>query len=97
MDVEIHVPDRFTGDVAGNLSSSRGRMSGMESEDGIQRIRAHVPLSSMVDYSTQLRSITAGEGSFTMKFAHYEPVPPNVQADIVQRRKAVLEQLHHHA
>jgi elongation factor G len=97
MDVEIHVPDRFTGDVAGNLSGSRGRMSGMESEEGIQRIRAHVPLSSMVDYSTLLRSITAGEGTFTMKFAHYEPVPPNVQADIVQRRKAVLEQLHHHA
>ncbi len=97
MDVEIHVPDRFTGDVAGNLSSARGRMSGMEAEDGIQRIRAHVPLSSMVDYSTQLRSITAGEGSFTMQFAHYEAVPPQVQAEIVQRRKSVLEQLHHHA
>jgi elongation factor G len=97
MEVEIHVPDRFTGDVAGNLSGSRGRMSGMESTDGIQHIKAQVPLSSMLDYSTQLRSITAGEGTFTMKFAHYEPVPPNVQADIVHRRKAVLEQMHHHA
>ncbi|MGE3172968.1 MAG: elongation factor G [Planctomycetota bacterium] len=96
MDVEIHVPDRFTGDVAGNLSSARGRMSGMESEGGIQHIKAQVPLSSMVDYSTQLRSITAGEGTFTMRFAHYEAVPPNVQQDIVQKRKAVLEQEHHH-
>ncbi len=97
MDVVIHVPDRFTGDVAGNLSSARGRMSGMEAENGIHRITAQVPLSSMLDYSTQLRSITAGEGSFTMKFAHYEAVPPSVQAEIVARRKAVLEQLHHHA
>ena len=92
MDVEIHVPERFTGDVAGNLSSSRGRMSGMEIEDGIQTIKAQVPLASMLDYSTQLRSITAGEGTFTMAFAHYEAVPPNVQAEIVAQRKKVVEQ-----
>ncbi|MBK8096469.1 MAG: elongation factor G [Planctomycetes bacterium] len=98
MDVEIHVPDRFTGDVAGNLSGSRGRMSGMESADGVQHIKAQVPLASMLDYSTQLRSITAGEGTFTMKFAHYETVPPNIQAEIIARRKALLEQAHaeHH-
>jgi elongation factor G len=97
MEVEIAVPDRFTGDVAGSLSGMRGRMSGMESQDGIQHVKAMVPLASMLDYSTQLRSITAGEGTFTMKFAHYEQVPGNVQGDIVHRRKAVLEQMHHHA
>ncbi len=95
MDVEIHVPERFTGDVAGNLSSHRGRMSGMEMQHGVQTIRAQCPLAVMLDYSTQLRSMTAGEGTFTMKFAHYEAVPPNLQAEIVQRRKAVVEQ--HHA
>ncbi|MCR9247564.1 MAG: elongation factor G [bacterium] len=94
MDVEIHIPERFTGDVAGNLSSSRGRMSGMEIEDGIQVIKAQVPLASMLDYSTQLRSITAGEGTFTMKFEQYEAVPPNVQAEIVAQRKAIVEQAH---
>lgn len=94
MDVEIHVPERFTGDVAGNLSSARGRMSGMEMEDGIQTIKAQVPLASMLDYSTQLRSITAGEGTFTMKFAQYEAVPPNVQAEIVAQRKKVVEDEH---
>jgi elongation factor G len=97
MEVEIAVPDRFTGDVAGSLSGMRGRMSGMESQEGIQHVKAMVPLASMLDYSTQLRSITAGEGTFTMKFAHYEQVPGNVQSDIVHRRKAVLEQMHHHA
>jgi elongation factor G len=92
MNVEIHVPDRFTGDVAGNLSSHRGRLSGMEVRDGVQVITAQSPLASMLDYSTQLRSITAGEGSFTMSFAHYEAVPPNLQQEIVQRRKAVVAQ-----
>ena len=92
MDVTIHVPERFTGDVAGNLSTARGRMSGMETEDGVQIIKAQVPLATMLDYSTQLRSITAGEGTFTMKFSHYEPVPPNVQQEIVAARKKVVEE-----
>ena len=95
MDVVIHVPARFTGDVAGNLSSSRGRMSGMETQDDMQRISAQCPLATMLDYSTHLRSITAGEGTFTMKFAHYEAVPPNLQAEIVAKRKAIVDQ--HHA
>ncbi len=94
MDVEIHVPDRFTGDVAGNLSGSRGRLAGMETHEGMQVIKAHVPLASMLEYSTQLRSITAGEGTYTMKFAHYEPVPPHLQAEIVKNRKAVVDQHH---
>jgi elongation factor G len=94
MDVEIHVPERFTGDVAGNLSSSRGRMSGMETLDGVQVIKAQCPLSAMLDYSTHLRSITAGEGTFTMQFAHYEAMPPNLQQEIVQKRKAVVDQHH---
>ena len=94
MDVTIHVPERFTGDVAGNLSSHRGRMSGMETEHGIQTIKAECPLAVMLDYSTQLRSMTAGEGSFTMRFAHYEAVPPNLQAEIVARRKSIVDAAH---
>lgn len=94
MDVEIHVPERFTGDVAGNISSQRGRMSGMEMVDGIQIIRAHVPLKEMQDYSTQLRSITAGEGSFTMKPYGYEQVPPNLQQEIAAAHKRKLEEAH---
>jgi elongation factor G len=95
MDVVIRVPERFIGDVAGNLSSHRGRMSGMEVDQGVQTIKAQCPLAVMLDYSTQLRSMTAGEGTFTMKFAHYEAVPPHLQAEIVQKRKAIVDQ--HHA
>jgi elongation factor G len=94
MDVEIRVPDRFTGDVAGNLSGSRGRLSGMETEEGVQIIKAQCPLSSMLDYSTHLRSITAGEGTFTMQFAHYEAMPPNLQHEIVQKRREIVDQHH---
>lgn len=96
MEVEIHVPERFTGEVAGNLSASRGRMSGMESMDGIQHIKAHVPLASMLDYTTQLRSITAGEGTFSMQFFSYEAVPPNLQAEVVARRQKQLQEEHAH-
>lgn len=84
VDVIIQVPERFTGDVAGSLSTNRGRLSGMEVEDGIQHIKAQCPFSAMLDYSTQLRSITAGEGTFTMQFSHYEPVPSHVQESIVK-------------
>ncbi|MEE2887294.1 MAG: elongation factor G [Planctomycetota bacterium] len=91
MDVVIQVPDRFTGDVAGNLSSQRGRMSGMEIKDGIQHISAQVPLKEMQDYSTQLRSITAGEGTFHMSQSHYEVVPGNLQSEIVKAYKKSQE------
>ncbi|MCB9868490.1 MAG: elongation factor G [Planctomycetes bacterium] len=92
MDVEIMVPERFTGDVAGNLSSLRGRMSGMEATEGIQHITAQVPLKEMQDYSTLLRSITAGEGTFHMEMSHYEPVPGNLQAEIVKAHQKEHEE-----
>ncbi len=92
MDVEIHVPERFTGDVAGSLSSLRGRLAGMEVHDGIQVIRAHVPLKEMQDYATQLRSITAGEGTFTMRPAQYEQVPANLQHEIVAAHRRAHEE-----
>jgi elongation factor G len=88
MNVEIQVPDRFTGDVTSNLATHRGRMTGMETSRGLQLIQAQVPMKELQDYSTQLRSMTAGEGNFTMTHSHYEPVPPNVQHEIVAAFKA---------
>ncbi len=90
MDVEIHVPERFTGDVTSNLSTHRGRMTGMESTRGVQVIAAHVPMNEMQGYATQLRSITAGEGTFTMRPAHYEQVPVHVQQQLVAMREREL-------
>ncbi len=92
MDVEIRIPERFTGDVSSNLATLRGRMSGMEMDSGLQVIKAQVPMKEMQDYATQLRSITAGEGSFSMTQSHYEPVPPNVQQEIVAAHKKAQEE-----
>lgn len=98
MEVEIAVPQRFTGDVAGSLASIRGRMQGMDEDHGVTVIKAQVPLKELQDYSTQLRSITAGEGTFTMRYTHHELVPGNVQAEIVAKYKKAQEAAHsgHH-
>lgn len=91
MEVEIRIPERFTGDVTSNLSTLRGRMSGMEMDGALQIISAQVPMKEMQDYATHLRSITAGEGTFSMEPSHYEPVPPNVQQEIVAAHKKAQE------
>jgi elongation factor G len=64
----------------------------METVGDFQVIRAQVPLKEVMDYSTQLRSITAGEGTFTMEFGHYDPVPAHLQAEIVSKHKRHVEE-----
>ena len=83
MEVEITVPSRFMGDVTGDLNTRRGRILGMDAVDEFQVIKAQVPLAEMQTYSTPLRSMTAGEGSFTMRFDHYDQVPPHIQDKII--------------
>jgi len=85
MKVEVVTPDNFMGDVIGDLSSKRGLMSGSEERSGAQVIRAFVPLASMFGYSTDLRSMTQGRASYTMEFDHYEPLPPSLAEELVQK------------
>jgi elongation factor G len=87
MRVEVVVPEKFMGDITGSLSGKRGAIEGMEERGLARAIKAKVPLSEMFGYTTQLRSMTEGRGSFTMEFDHYEVVPPNVAATIVASRK----------
>lgn len=88
MRVEIVVPDEYTGDITGDMASKRGQIEGMDERgQGIQAIRGLVPLSEMFGYTTRLRSMTAGRGSATMEFDHYEVVPPNVADTIAKARK----------
>ncbi len=87
MKVEVVVPEKFMGDVTGSLSGKRGAIEGMEERGLARAVKAKVPLSEMFGYTTQLRSMTEGRGSFTMEFDHYEVVPPNVAADIIAKRK----------
>ena len=83
MDMEITVPDDSLGDVMGDLSSRRGRPSGMDARRGRQVIKAQVPMSEVLAYSPDLRSLTGGRGTFTSSFSHYEEVPGNLVEKVV--------------
>jgi elongation factor G len=89
MKVEIEVPEDFMGDVIGDLSSRRGRVEGMEpiANTGIQKIRSMVPLAEMFGYATDIRSKTQGRGTFSMEFAHYEPMPNNIAETLIAKFK----------
>ncbi len=75
MAVEVTVPEEQTGTVMGDLASRRGQILGVEQKGGVQILRAKVPLAEMFGYSTELRSMTSGRGTFTMHFERYELVP----------------------
>jgi elongation factor G len=85
MMVEITVPEGNMGDVLGDLNTRRARVQGMNSERGHSIIKAHVPLSEMQRYTTQLRSMTGGRGFFAMTFDHYETVPSHIAAEIIAK------------
>jgi len=83
MKIQIIAPDKYLGDVTGDLNSKRGQIQSMEERDKVREINALVPLSELFGYSTQLRSMTQGRGSFNMEFAHYDIVPDNVARELV--------------
>ncbi len=85
--VEVVVPEDYMGEVMGNVSSRRGRIEGMEGRNGLQAIRAVVPLAEMFGYATDLRSRTQGRGTYTMQFSHFEEVPRKVAEAIIEKRK----------
>ena len=82
--VEVVTPDDYMGDVMGDLNSRRGMIQGMEERNGAQVVRAHVPLSEMFGYSTDLRSTTQGRATYTMIFDHYAQVPGSVAKKITE-------------
>ncbi len=87
MDVEVVAPGEFLGDVLGDLTSRRGKILGMESRSGTQTVGVRVPLARMFGYATDLRSLTQGRATFTMRFSHYEPAPQSVMEKVVAEFK----------
>jgi elongation factor G len=85
MDVEIEVPSRYLGDITGDLNSRRGRITGMDQNGDNQVIRAQVPLSEIQTYSTDLRSMTSGEGAFTMAFNRLDVVPAAIAMKHIEK------------
>jgi elongation factor G len=84
VNIEITIPAENIGDIAGDLSAKRGRVVGQDMLPGnFIVVKAQVPLAEVSQYTSQLKSVTGGRGSYTMSLSHYEPVPPNVQQQIV--------------
>jgi elongation factor G len=87
MKVEVEVPEDFLGDVMGDLNSRRGNIEGMNSEGGLAKVSAKVPLAEMFGYATDIRSKTQGRGIFSMEFSNYDEVPRNVAEAIIAKSK----------
>jgi len=92
VDMEITIPAENMGDITGDLASRRGRIWGQDMLAGnMVVVKAQVPLSEVTQYNSQLKSVTSGQGSYSMELSHYEVVPPNVQQQVVAqyaRKKA---------
>ncbi len=85
MRVEVVTPEQYMGDVIGSLNSRRGQIQGMQPRGNAQVVNAHVPLSEMFGYATDLRSLTQGRATFTMVLDHYAQVPRNIQDELVKK------------
>ena len=91
MNVEILVPDEYMGDIMGDLNKRRGRVLGMEPDGDYQKVMADVPMSEMLKYATDLRSLTQGRGTFTMKMDRYEEVPEVEAVKIINNANKLKE------
>ncbi|AFZ49356.1 elongation factor G [Dactylococcopsis salina] len=87
MKVEVEVPEDFLGDVMGDLNSRRGQIGNMNTDDGLAKISAEVPLAEMFGYATDIRSKTQGRGIFTMEFSHYAEVPNHVAEAVIAKNQ----------
>jgi len=87
MKLEVVAPEKFMGDIMGSISSKRGQVEGTETRGQALAIKAKVPLSEMFGYTTEVRSMTSGQGTPLLEFDHYEVVPGNVEKEIVEKRK----------
>ena len=90
--IEVSIPSKYMGDINSDLNSRRGRIQGMDAIGDVQIIKALVPLQEIQTYSTDLRSITAGEGSYTIEFSHYDLVPQKIAETIMAQHKGDEEE-----
>lgn len=87
MKVEVEVPEDYIGNIIGDLNSRRGQIEGQETDQGLAKVVAKVPLAEMFGYATDIRSKTQGRGIFSMEFSHYDEVPRNVAEAIISKSK----------
>lgn len=87
IDLTVKVPEEYMGDVMGDISSRRGRVSGMDTEGSFQVVKAKVPQANLYTYASNLRSMTGGRGFFTIAFSHYEEMPKDLEAKVIAASK----------
>jgi elongation factor G len=93
VNIEINAPDKYMGDLTSDLSGKRGQVNGTDSAGGdIIAIKGVAPLSELSDYQTRLKSVTGGQGAYSIEFSHYAPVPPHTQAQLVSKHKQPVEE-----
>ena len=93
VNMDVIVPESHMGTITGDLSGKRGRIQGTDIlPGGMAEVKAQAPLSEVMQYQSQLKSVTGGQGSFVMEFSHYEPVPPQVQQQIAAQYKPKAEE-----
>jgi elongation factor G len=91
MKISITTPEEFMGDIMGDLNGRRGRVLGMDNAGKNQVINAQVPMAEFLSYASDLRSMTGGRGIFTMEFSHYDEVPAQIAAKIIEEAKKSKE------
>ncbi len=93
VNIELSVPESAIGDITGDLSSRRGQVTGRGAgRGGMATVTGRAPLAELSDYHSRLKSLTAGQGSYTLEFSHYEPVPPNVQQQLISQYRPGQEE-----
>lgn len=86
VNIEVVVPSEYMGDINSDLNTRRAHITGMDAlPGGLQVVKAQVPLAEVLRYQTELKSMTGGQGAFSMEFSHLAPVPPNVQQQVVEK------------
>jgi elongation factor G len=88
MNIKVRAPESFTGDIMGDLNGKRGRVLGMNPDNGMNVIEAQVPLAEILRYAIDLKSITQGRASYTTEFSHYEETPPQISQKIIAEKQA---------
>ena len=88
MHVEVYAPDQYSGDIMGDLSSRRGRISGSEARGSSVIVKAQVPLAEMLNYATSLTSMTQGRATYTREYSHYDYVPSEIAEKVIAAAKA---------
>ena len=90
--LSINVPDAYTGEVISDINGKRGRILGMNPDDGTTLIEAEVPLAEVQRYAQDLRSVSQGRGTYSLEFDHYDQAPANLEPKVIEDAKRAKEE-----